>query len=125
MEYWDAAAKILGTLAALVLVLLLAWLLLRWMNKRMPGVSGGAQRAIKVLDRLPVGKNGTILLLRVQDKVLLVAVGERGAEKLYEFDDPDGKFDLPKPGGTTGFSDALKDAAKKMGLGKKDGGDHL
>lgn len=110
----------MGAMVALILVLLAAWLLLRWMNNRMPGMgSGGASRLVKVLDRVPVGKNSSILLLRVQDKVLLVAVTEHGAEKLCEFDDPDGLIAPDTPAGEVpGFAAVLKDTARKM-MGKE------
>jgi flagellar biosynthetic protein FliO len=112
-----------STLLALVLVLFLAWLLLRWMNRRVPGMGGGG-RLIKVLDRTQAGKNSSILLLRVQDKVFLVAVSEHAIEKLYEFDDSDGQIAPPKAPEYASFSNTLKDAAKRFSTrGKGDGED--
>ena len=117
----DVYLRIIGALVALVAVLLLAWLLLRWMNRRVPGMAGNA-KMIKVLDRVNVGKGGIMMLVRVQDKVILMVVNDHVAEKLLEFDDPDGTFD-PKTGDTPSFSNALKDAAKRFG--GKDKGDML
>lgn len=116
----EALGQILWVVIALALVLGLAWVLLRWMNKRVPGMGGGA-RLIKVLDRVALGKSGSLLLVRVQDKVLLVAFSERAVEKLCEFDDPDGTLSLPDVVDTPSFAAALKDAAAKIGIGGKDG----
>jgi flagellar biogenesis protein FliO len=121
---WSVALQFIGALVALALVLLLAWVVLRWVNKRRPGYGGGnASRAIRVLDRVVVGRNSTLLLLRVKDTVMLVAVSEHAIQKLAEYDAseadcaPHTAADLPS------FAQALRDAGKKLGLGKKDGGD--
>lgn len=128
MPLYEVVLRVISALAALVVVLLLAWLLLRWLNKRMPGMSGGSARMITVLDRVAVGKSGVVLLLRVQDKVFLVAVNEHAIEKLHEFEDPEGIMKLPDVVANPSFAEALKDAAGKVGFGKKkdenkDGGD--
>ncbi len=126
MSIWEAAGRIIGALVALALVLFLAWWVLRWVNKRVPGMgaAGGANRLIKVLDRVSVGKNSTVVLMRVEDKVLLVAVSEHAIEKLQEFDDPDGKIKLPETPQNLQFSSVMKDAMSRF-TGKdssKDGG---
>ena len=119
MPMTEVVGRILGAMVALVLVLLAAWMLLRWMGSRMPGMGGGgASRLVKVLDRVNVGKGSCILLLRVQDKVLLVAMTEHGTEKLCEFDDPDGTMMPPVQAEVPAFSTALKDAARRM-MGKE------
>lgn len=122
--FWDATIKIVGALAALAFVLFLAWLVLRWIGKRTQGVGNAQQRHIKVIERMQVGRNSTLLLLKLNAKVLLVAVSERGAEKLYEFDDEDGKFDFKRPEALPSFAEALKSATKRFGSkhSKDDGG---
>ncbi len=115
----EPALQIITTIAALVIVLLLAWVTLRWMSKRMPGLSGGSGRMINVLDRVTVGKNASILLIRVQDKVILVAASEHAFEKLYEFDDPDGTVSSVQDMESVKFSSVLKDAASKFSTHRK------
>lgn len=125
--FGETILRILGAIAALALVLFLAYVILRWLNKRMPGVGGGASsgRMITVLDRVTLGKNSSILLVRVQDRVFLVGISEHAVQTLAEFDDPDGELTLPAAGENPGFSAAMKDAVAKMGFGKKDKGDSL
>lgn len=122
-DFWGTASKLIGTLFALCLVLFLAWLLIRWLNRRMPGVSGGSGRSIQVIDRVQVAKGSTIVMLRVEEKVFLVAVSEHAVEKLSEFDDPEGKYAPQKVAQSPSFGNALKDAVGKLGLGKKNGED--
>lgn len=124
MGFGEMLLRILSAIAALALVLFLAWLVLRWINKRVPGMGGGASgRMITVLDRISVGKNSYIVLLRVQDKVLLVGISDHAVEKLYELDDPEGKMKLSERPEAPSFTDAMKDAAAKMGFGGKGRGD--
>ena len=114
MGFWEAVARIIGAIFSLVFVLFLAYLLLNWLNKRMPGMSGGAGRLIQILDRVPAGRGGTIMLLRVQEKVLLVAVTEKTATKLCEFDDPEGQIKNAELPENVHFSAVLKDALGKF-----------
>lgn len=119
---FNAVLQIVMMLLALALVLFLAWFILRWMNKRVPGMGGtGNGKFVKVLERVPTGKSGSIMLIRVENKVILVAVTEHAVEKLCEFDDPEGNLDLPVQEFPS-FASALKDAGKKFSK-KKDGGD--
>lgn len=115
---WEAIREIGGVILALVLVLLLAWLVLRWLNNRMPGLGGGStERMIRVLDRVAVGKNVVVLLVRVKDTVMLVAVSDHAIEKLAEFDAADGSFDVKKAAAENpSFAAALKDAVAKTKL---------
>ncbi len=115
MTALDLIGRITGAIVALVLVLLSAWLILRWIGKKMPGVSGGSARLIQVLDRYGVGRGSTLLLIRVQSKVMLVAISEHTAEKLCEFDDPEEKItSMSKVADTMDFSAALSGAIKQF-----------
>lgn len=115
----EVIGRILGAVVALALVLVAAWMLITWLGKRVPGMaSGSAVRLVKVLDRVNVGRSSCILLLRVQDKVLLVAMTEHGTEKLCEFDDPSGSMMPANLGEIPAFSAALKDAALRL-VGKE------
>lgn len=116
MTFWEALLQLLGALVALAAVLLLAWFILRAIGRGMPGTASGPVRLVKVLDRVAVNRNSTILLLRVQDKVILVAMTDHGTEKLCEWDDPEGLITNAQGAENTlsGFSAVLRDAAKKL-----------
>ncbi|MDL2219917.1 flagellar biosynthetic protein FliO [Ruminococcaceae bacterium OttesenSCG-928-O06] len=117
----EAVLQLVGAILGLIVVLLLAWVLLSWLSRRLPGVSGGAGRMIQILDRVSVGRNSVILLVRAGGKVFLVAVSDHAVEKLCEFDDEAGEFVPAVPAQAVPFSDALRDAAKKFGFkGKRD-----
>lgn len=124
MPLWEAVLRIIGALFSLAVVLFLAYAVLRWMNKRVPGLNGpvGNQRLIEVLDRVSAGRNSNIMLLRVQDKVILVAMSENSIEKLQEFDDPDRKISRGETPDEISFAAILKDAAAKTGFSLKEMG---
>ncbi len=122
----EVVLRILTAILSLAFVLFLAWVVIRWMGGRMPGMAaGGKGRMINVLDRVNTGKNSGLLLVRVGDKVLLVAYSEHNVQSVYDFDDPEGAF-VPyvPPASGMSFTDALKDAASKFGK-KNDGGGGL
>lgn len=119
----DGIMRTLGAVLSLALVLGCAYVLLRWINRRVPGMSGGSGRLIQVLDRVSVGRSGSILLVRIKDKVMLLGISDHAVEKLCEFDDPDETMVLPKAEDLPSFSQALKDAAKRFTGGPKNGGD--
>lgn len=126
MSFWEAIIRVLGAILALALVLFLAWLVLRLLNRAMPGLQGtsaGRGRFVQVLERIPYGKGTTLLLLRVQNTVMLVACTEHAVEKLWEIEDADGSFQPPAPGEMPSFADSLKSAAGRMGLGKRHDGE--
>lgn len=114
MTFGETILRIIGALAALALVLFLAWFILRWLGGRMNGVSGGGKRLLNVLDRVSCGRNSSLLLVRVQEKVFFIAVSEHAIEKIGEFDDPNGELQLPPPGEMIPFSEALRQAAQKL-----------
>ncbi|MDL2327177.1 flagellar biosynthetic protein FliO [Ruminococcaceae bacterium OttesenSCG-928-A11] len=116
---WEVVRDLVTTLLALVLVLVLAWLALRWLNRRMPGMGGGStERLIKVLDRVTVGKSTVLVLVRVKDTVMLVAVSDHAVEKLAEYDAAGGAFDIQKAAQTNpSFADALRDTLAKSRFG--------
>ena len=121
MGFGETILRILGALLALALVLFLAWFTLQWMGRRMTGTTGRSGHLLKVLDRVPLGKGSSLLLVRVQDKVYFIASSEHTIEKIGEIEDPDETLKLPDPAETISFTDALKDAAKKL-KGPKDQG---
>lgn len=127
MGYGEALLRIIGAIAALALVLFLAWLMMRWLGRRMPGLSTGQSRLIKVLDKTSFGRNSGLLLVRVHDKVLLIGFTDHATTTLGEFDDPEGKIAKVEDVAQPSFTEALKGAAEQLGFKRdkngQDGGE--
>ena len=126
MGFGEVVLRILGAILALAFVLFLAWFCLRFLNRRIPGFGGGGGRMITVLDRVNLGKNNGLFLVRVEDKVFLIGMSEHAVSTIREFDDPEGKLTLPERPENIPFTEALKEAAAKLkdrsGKGGGEGG---
>lgn len=92
---YSEMASLMGTMVTLVLVILLAWWLLRWLTKRVPMQTGS--KHIKILDRVPVSQDKCLLLVRVADKTMLVAMTSHTAEKLCDVENLDEETLVPAP----------------------------
>ena len=103
----SSVATLLSAMLSLVLVLLLAWLLLRWMGKRMPLQSGSTGRHIRVLDRVIFAQDKYLVLVKVAEKTLLVGFSGNSVENLSEIDDPDDTLLEPPPQNDNKFSSLL------------------
>ena len=77
----------------LLLVIALAVGSLWLWRKVQPGLSGSRERAIRVVDALPVGATGRLAVVEFADKRLLIAVSRGRIELLAEAPVP--TFTLP------------------------------
>ena len=110
MNFWEAIVRVLGAILALALVLFLAWLVLRLLNRAMPGLQGtaaGRGRFVQVPERIPYGKGPTLLLLRVQSTVILVACSVPAGEKLWGIYVPDANHLYPPSRQHSSLSDPM------------------
>jgi len=74
---------LLRTLLALVVVLALAWVLLRWgMRRLLPGGAGG--RPLRVVARVPLDGRRAAVLVEAAGRYLLLGVGEGSVTLLTE-----------------------------------------
>lgn len=90
------AVSLAGTMITLVIVLVVAWVMLRWLTKRMPVQAGS--RHIKLLDRVAVAPDKCLLLVRVAEKTMLVGMSSHAVEKLCDIEDPERALDVqPEP----------------------------
>lgn len=113
---WSVVGAVLWLIMSLAIVLGIAWLTLRFMSTR----SGGANSAgsIKVLDRVIVGKDQTILIIKCGGRVQVVAFTNGGATVLSELtEEEQGKLNTPPP--MADFSSILKKAIT-FGKSKKE-----
>ncbi len=117
MGLGETILRIFGALVALVFVLVLAWFVLHWLNARMGKIGGlgRAGRLLQVLDRTPLSKNSSLVLVRVQGKVYLLALSEHCIQTVHEWDDPEEAIQPPPPPeNLLSFQEAFKEATKKL-----------
>lgn len=110
MDQFESILTILSALAALIFVLAVAYVTMRWMGQKLPTQS--VSRIIKVRDRVMVGQDKCLLVVEVGDKVMLIGMTSHAVEKLCELDDPQLILDAKVSNGQ-GFSAVFKDTLKK------------
>lgn len=77
---------LLKTILALVIVIVLAWVLLRWgLGRLLPGRSRGAGD-IRVVDRQPLDGRRQVVLVQAYGRYLLLGVGDGSISLLAELD---------------------------------------
>lgn len=115
MTAWDVLS-VLGTLVGFVLLLVLAWWAVRLLGKGYGyGAGGSASRSLQVLDRMPLGGEKQLLVVKAAGRVLLLGVTAHHVEVLCELDESQ----LPPPAETPGSSPFL--AAFRQALDQKKG----
>jgi len=87
----SSAGSIGGAVLALVLVVGLI-VALGWFARRMPGIGGASNPALKVLGSLSLGPRERVVVIAVGDTQLLVGTGATGTRVLHTLDTP-----LPVP----------------------------
>jgi flagellar protein FliO/FliZ len=81
------AGAVGGTVFALLFVVGLI-LALAWLAKRMPGVAGSSNRALRVVASLSLGPREKVVVVDVGGKQLLLGVGAGGTRTLHTLDAP-------------------------------------
>lgn len=84
MGTFESIGAILSTLAALVIVLLAAWFVLKWMGKATQGQK--ASRYIAVLDRVAIGQDKWLLVVDIGGNKMAVAMSGGAVTKLCDLD---------------------------------------
>lgn len=93
-------------------VLFLAYYTTRMMGKRF-SINGSPGGQIKVLDRLSIGQDKTLLIVQAAEKTLLVAVASHAVATLCELDA--GTLQPLPPANDTPFMGVLRDMLKNRG----------
>ena len=112
MTVWDVLS-VLGSLVGFVLILVLAWWAARAIGQGQ--IASGGSHAIQVVDRLPLGGEKQLLVVRAAGRVLLLGVTAHHVEFLQELDEDD----LPPPAEAAGSGQFL--AAFRNALDAKKG----
>lgn len=83
----SAAGAVGGTVFALLFVLGLV-LALAWLAKRMPGIAGNSNPALRVVASLPLGPRERVVVVDVGGQQLLLGVGAGGTRALHTLETP-------------------------------------
>lgn len=114
-EEFQLALSMIGTLLLMVAIFVGAFFVSKWVAKRYqaPG-SSGFQGNMEVLERVVVGKDQCLLLVKVTGRVFLLGVTPHQIEKIEEMD-PDAIVKKESgPGMKTDFLSVFKDAFQKQ-----------
>lgn len=102
----DGALSIAYALAMFVLVVAMAYFSVRWLGKRY-GLSGKSTGNIEVLDRMPLGQDKALIIVRVAGQTLLLGVGAHHVELICTLDQEQITLPGGQAAGDSAFSSAL------------------
>lgn len=122
---WTEIGTLLGMLAAVVVILLLAWLFTRYLAGRTPGAmrfSRNRDGRLQLLERMPLGREQYLAVVRAGETYLLLGVTgsqitllrELSAEEASKWTEEEtGVSPGGGPGETIPFRDALREVWKQ------------
>lgn len=105
--------SMVGTLLLMAAVFVGAYYVSKLVSRRYQPRAGAAHNSMEVLDRLALGKDQALLLVRTAGRVFLLGVTQQHIERIEELDpdllpDPAAASDQTKPDFRATFKDALK-----------------
>ena len=106
--------KILFYLVVLILVLVLAYITTRFLAR---AGSGQKNSGIRILDRTAVGHDSFLLVVKVQERILLLGVSPAGITKLEELED---YHELKPAEKNPDFASAFAEQLKVLGIRGKE-----
>ena len=122
--------SLIGSILLFALVLFLAWFCTRWIGKRfgLRTVAGGSK--IRILDRMVLGTDRSLVVVRLEDRVWLLGVTAHHISKIEELDSEQFPEEEPSQeegsrgmsailSGSPNFAAALKNALKGWTSEKK------
>lgn len=78
--------SVVSVLIAMIAIIVLAYYASRWYARRV-GVFGGAKH-MKVVDRLMVGRNGSIIILDVEGEQYMVGISDSNIQIMKQLETP-------------------------------------
>jgi flagellar biogenesis protein FliO len=123
MSSFNSLVSILQAVLALIIVVLLANIFLRLLNKNI----SGSNRMIKIIERVNVSKNSALCIVEICGTHYLMSITEKDNEILKELDKEEveqyledfraeNKTDTIGFTGLTGFTDFKEGLKKRQGL---------
>lgn len=115
--FWE----LFGVLAAVILILILAYYATKWIGKH-GGMAGGTMSVradgaekFRVLAQLTVGRNERLLLVRLEEKCFLLGVTEHGITMLRELEEDEASkwLDADALAAPPSFIEALGEALRR------------
>lgn len=114
MDKFSVFSAVFSVFLTLAFVLFLAWFFLRCLGKSPLQMNS---RYIRVIDRVTVDRDRSILLVSVGDKTMLVAITSGGAQTLCEFTPEEQALYFSQQEPQQDFSSVLKQMTAKYGKG--------
>lgn len=110
----------IGTLVIIVAILFLTYICTKYIGNRMSlgGYGGQSARYISVIDRIMVGQESSVALVRVSGRVLLLGITGDNVNLLTEID-KDELTELPAPENVNYTGAAFKDVIERLKDRKK------
>lgn len=102
---------LLGTVFAVILVLVLAYVCTRLLAGRLPGATIGSGQRIRVLEKIPVGKDSRLLLVKLGDSYQFLGVTDGSITCLRQVPPEEAEgWEQPGSGAArpTGFQESLR-----------------
>lgn len=112
--------SVAGAILMIVAIVVLAFYSTRWLGKRMAGSS--ASKHLAVVDRISLGQDKFIAIVKVGEKKLLIGVSSGSVTNLGELSEED-LTQVVTQQAFPSFGDAMKESLKKygsFGVGKRD-----
>ncbi len=118
--HWDTILSLTGMLAAVAVILVLAYWTTRWVGRNGGLVTGLGDEKLCVLRQLRVGQNEQLVLVRLQARVLLLGVTAGGVSLLRELPPEEAAEWLAGQNGASGTGQpSFWETLQKVWPGKK------
>ena len=125
---YGADCRVIGTIVLMIAVFVGAYYFSKFFAKQYQPKIGGKARNIEIIERMAVGKDQSLALVRVSDKVFLLAFTAQSVTKIEEMDAslfPENTVvqNMGENNFMTFFTDAYNNLLNKKNEGKGDGKD--
>ena len=111
---WRDLLSLLGIILALLLVLGGCYLVTRWAGTGLGGGPGRGSARIRIVERVPVGRDQALLVVRLADRYLLLGSSSAGFSLLAELTEEEGALWAPDVSPTDRPSMDFRELMRKL-----------